>query len=306
MAAAQVQLESIAGVCEVMHVRGASCPVGAPPDVLFEVPHGATRAHHFDSLRAALRGAFADDLRDFFFVNTDVGAPDVALLTAERFVDDTPSRSAVVVRCLIPRTFIDCNRVIDPDSQPAASAAGAVTPGLQPYVRDPADIRLLLDRYRAYRDLVSAAFDHVCGSGGRALMVHSYAPRSIDVPVDDHIVASLRNAYRPETIGTWPLRAEIDLITHAPDGSRVASESMSASARAAFSSAGFRIVANEAYALHPVTLAWVFATRWPERTLCLEIRRDLLVPEFTPFSEMTVDPEKADRVARALARTLQL
>lgn len=119
--------------------------------------------------------------------------------------------------------------------------------------------------------------------------------------MDERIVASLRDAYRPEKVGTWPLRAEVDLITHAPDGSPVGSETLAARVRAGFEAEGFRVAANEAYALHPSTLAHVHATRWPGRTLCVELRRDLVVREFTPFAEMAIDPAKADRIGRVLA-----
>ncbi len=106
-------LAALPSVADVAYVRGpAASGPDAPPDLLLEVPHGATRAAHFDALRADLVGAYADDLRDFFFVNTDVGAPELAQRIAERFVAADPTRTAVVVRCLVPRTFVDCNRVI--------------------------------------------------------------------------------------------------------------------------------------------------------------------------------------------------
>ncbi|MBZ0151417.1 MAG: hypothetical protein K8J09_07780, partial [Planctomycetes bacterium] len=65
---------SIPKVCEVELVRGAAAGAAAAPDLLLEVAHGATTAAHFDGLRAELRGDYDGSLRDFFFVNTDVGA----------------------------------------------------------------------------------------------------------------------------------------------------------------------------------------------------------------------------------------
>lgn len=291
-------LRSIPDVCEFLDVRGDGA---GPPDLLLEVPHGATRAAHFDALRARLVGTFPDDLRAFFFVNTDVGAPEVALQVAERFVTAAPGRRAVVLRCLIPRTFVDCNRVIDPDAAPRASAAGEVTPGLHVYVRDPVDRRVVLARYAAYRAAAEAAYAEVCGHGGHALMVHSYAPRSIDVPVDDRIVERLRAEYEPDRITTWPLRAEIDLIAKDPDGQDMASAVLLDRCHASLRAAGFAASVCATYALHPGTLAHAFARAYPDRTLCLEIRRDLLVSEFMPFAEMQVDAAMVERVALPLS-----
>lgn len=295
-------LHSVPEAAGVESFRGARAR--GEPDLLLEVPHGATRAAHYDELLRELRGTFPDDLRDFFFVNTDVGAPEVAKRVAELYVEALPERAAVVVRSSIPRTFVDCNRVIDASTRPAASAAGAMTPGVHAWVKDPADLELLLARYAAYRALATEAFERVCGSGGRALMVHSYAPRSVDVPVDEKIVEHLRAAYAPEKIGTWPLRAPVDLITVTPDGERLASPELVLHAKAAFAEAGLDVVENGAYALHPSTLAYEFARRFPGRTLCLEMRRDLLVAEFTPFQEMLGAPERVERVARPLAEAV--
>ena len=294
-------LSSIPEVCEVVHVRGSKAPQSGVPDLLLEVPHGATLAAHFTALRSALIGSFPDGLQDFFFVNTDVGAPELALAVARRFVALAPQRSAVVVRCLIPRTFVDCNRVIDADAKPRASAAGEVTPGLHSYVKDAHDRRLLLQRYTAYRSLATAAFAHVCGGGGLALMLHSYAPRSIDVPVDEHIVERLRAEYAPDKITNWPLRAEVDLIAKDQEDRLLAAPRLFEAVRAEVASAGFDVAIGVAYPLHPATLAHAFSVLHPLSTLCLEVRRDLLVREFTPFAEMQADSAKVERIAAALA-----
>ncbi len=289
------------GICEVEFVRGASADPTAPPDLLLEVPHGATRGGDYAALRAQLRGDYDDDLRDFFFVNTDVGAPEVARAVAERFVAAAPRRSALLVRSLLPRTFVDCNRRIDATTLPQGSAAGAPTPGLMPWVQHVEDRRFLLSRYSAYRRTAEAGFAAVCGNGGIGLMVHTYAPRSVDVAVDERIVASLRAAYAPDKMPVWPLRPQVDLITHDPDGRELAGADLAQAAERHFASAGFEVVRNGAYNLHPVTLAHTFAAGFPGRTLCLEIRRDLLVPEFVPFVELHVDPAKVAAAAAPLA-----
>jgi predicted N-formylglutamate amidohydrolase len=291
---------SVPGVCEVEYVRGAAASAAAP-ELLLEVSHGATRQRHFADLRARLRGDLPADLLDFFFVNTDVGAPELARAVAARVVQQEPRRAVIVVRCLIPRTLIDCNRRIDETTVAAGSAAGEPTPGLQPWIRAPEDRRLLLDLYAAYRRVVTDAFAAVCGRGGQALLVHTYAPRSIDVPVDDRIVAALREAYAAERFGSWPLRAPVDLITCDPEGRLLASPVLADAAEAGFVAAGFEVQRNGAYTLHPATLAHGFAQQYPRQLLCLEVRRDLLVPEFTPFREMLPDPAKVARAAAPLA-----
>lgn len=297
---AEAPFRALAGVCDVALFRGQRA--GPAPDLLLEVPHGATDAADYTALRAQLRSPLPPDLQHFFFANTDTGAPEVALATARLVVEQDPARSALVLRCRIPRTFIDCNRVID-EATPA-DAASAMTPGLQVWITDPADRRLLLERYRAYRQLASAAFAQVCGQGGQALMVHSYAPRSVDVPVDERIVEHLHAAYAPDRIGSWPLRPPVDLIARDPDGALLASTTMLARAQEAFAAAGTATAVSATYPLHPSTLAWHFARQHPGRTLCLELRRDLLVAEFTPFQAMRVDPQQVERVARVLGSAI--
>ena len=292
-------LTSLPRVADVEIVRGARAD--GPPQFLFEMPHGATRAAHFDDLRSELHGDYPSDLRDFFFVNTDVGAPELARRTAEFLVAQRPSCSALLLTARSPRTFVDCNRVIDADEHQSPTG---MTPGLHAWVRDPRDRALLIARHTAYRQLAERAFALVCARGGLGVMLHTYAPRSIDVPVDDHVVLHLRAAYRPETIGTWPLRPAIDLIAATPDGRTLADENLLAAVRREGAAAGLEVATNNTYPLHPSTLAFAFAERHPRHTLCLEVRRDLLVREFTPFAEMIADHERVDRVARLLANAI--
>lgn len=293
-------VSSLDGVAELVRVRGAAHR-DQPASLLLEISHGATRAEHYDELRSRLRGRYPPDLRDFFFVNTDVGAPELALRTAERFVAAAQTSAALVLRCLVPRTFVDCNRIIDLDALPRSSAAGELTPGLHAYVQDEHDRRLVLDRYRAWRELSERCFDLVCGGGGLALQVHSYAPRSIDVPVDEQIVTRLRAEYEPERLAGWPLRPEVDLIALARDGERLAGAAILANCTQRFREAGYEVTLATTYHLHEVTLAHAMARRHQERTLCLELRRDLLARSFTPFAEMEIAPEKVERAAGALA-----
>ncbi len=294
-------VRSLAGVCDVAFVRGRAAADDAAPDLLLEVAHGATTAAHFDSLRAALQGDYDPGLREFFFVNTDVGAPELAVAVAKRVVEIQPRRSALVLRCAVPRTFVDCNREIDRDAVGRATRAGELTPGLPPWVTEPADRDLLLDRYFAYREVADAAFEATCGRGGVGLCVHTYAPRSVDVAVDADVVASLRAAYSGDRARTWPLRPAVDLITHDPDGRDLAHPVVASRAEAEFAAAGFDVVRNGTYSLHPSTRAFDYATRHPGRTLCLEVRRDLLVDAFVPFVPLAPAPDAVARAAAPLA-----
>lgn len=295
-------IASVPGIAEVTTV-GAP---GVAPSLLIEVPHGATKRAHFDALRAQLRGnAFPDDLIDFFFVNTDVGAPEAALALARAITKADPSRSALVIRCELPRTFVDCNRMIDASTVPSASTATGMTPGIVRYVTDAADLALLLDKYAQYRALVTRAFELVCGAQrGTAVMFHTYAPRSVDVPVDENIVQALHKAYEPDVEPTWPLRAEVDLITTTPEGTSFADASLVALVKEAFGEGGVQVADSVAYPMHPSTLAYAFADKYRGQTLCLEVRRDLLMKKFTPFDEMTADDVKVARISSLLANAL--
>jgi hypothetical protein len=175
-----------------------------------------------------------------------------------------------------------------------------MTPGMPPWVKDKADQALLLDLYFAYRDVVTAAFATV-GTAGLTLFVHTYAPRSIDVAVDEDIGASLRAAYAQDRIGTFPLRPGVDLITHDPDGHELAAPLLAQRAEAEFAAAGFEVARNATYALHPITLAHAFAVQRPASTLCLEVRRDLLLVDFVPFTELLPEPTRVERAAAPLA-----
>lgn len=289
-------LRSIKGVCDLEIVRGAEADPKASPELFFEVPHGATLAMHYDQLRSELQGNYDDGLRDFFFVNTDVGAPELAVAIAQGVVARQPRKVAAVVRCLLPRTFVDCNRIIARDTIAAPSRPGEMTPGLPPWVLHEADRELLVKHYFSYQEVVSAGFAAACESGGRALCVHTYAPRSVEVAVDDDVVRALHAAYDPERIESWPLRAEVDLITHDAEGRELADKELARGAEREFRAHGLQVARNGTYSLHPSTLAFAFAQQYPGATLCFEVRRDLLLDHFVPFVELLTSK---DHVARA-------
>lgn len=293
---------AIPDIAHVERLDGPDADPSAPPALLVEVPHGADRRAHYDALRARLRGALPEDLHVFFHVNTDVGAWDYGRRVAERVITARGDRSALLVRCLVPRTFVDTNRIEDAQD---SLASGGMTAGVAPYVRDPDDVALLLAMHRAYVALIERAYDHVCGAGGLALSPHTYGPRTMGIAkIDDEIVRALRAAHEPEAWASWPVRPEIDLITRTAEGELLAPEGVAEALKEAYRALGHEAVEGGAYTLHPSTQGYRFAKRYPGQVLCLEIRRDLLVEAYTPFEEMRVRPEAADRFAAPIATEL--
>jgi hypothetical protein len=294
---------SVEHVVDVELLRGPAADPGAVPDLLVEVPHGADERSHYNALRQRLRGDLPDDLHLFFNLNTDVGAWTYGRATARAVIAANPRCSALLLRSSIPRTFVDCNRRAD--YRGGRLDEGALTPGIPSYVRDEHDRELLLDLHRRYLDAARQAFALVCGAGGLALVPHSYGPRSLGIDaVDDDIVTKLRWACAPDRHDTWPLRAEVDLLTRDGEGRSFAPEGLEERLLAEFAAAGFEAKANATYNLHPSTLAHEWSTSWPGRVLCLEVRRDALVEQWLPFDEMRVVPDKCERVASVLAPLL--
>lgn len=297
------QPTTIPDVVDVEVLRGGEADETTPPDLLVEVPHGADRRHHYDTLRKQLVGDLPDELEIFFHLNTDVGGWAVGRATAERLIEQEPRLSVLLLRSSIPRTFIDCNR-------PAGFAGGdltegGLTAGIPAYVQDDRDRELLLDLHARYVEVAEQAYRLVTERGGLALVPHTYGPRSLGITgVGDDIVEQLRWACAPERHDTWPLRAEVDLLTRDEEGVLLAPEGLEERLTADFSTAGFETKSNDTYCLIEGTMGHEWSVRWPGRVLTLEIRRDLLVEEWRPFEEMLPVPAKVDRVVDVLAPAL--
>ena len=295
-------LRSIPHVAEIHWIGGSACAASTPPSWLIEVPHGATETADFDELAARLVSPLPDGLVDFFHVNTDVGAFELGLATAERLVAAAADRCVVIVRSRIPRTFIDCNRRID--LAPEAFREGSVTPGLMPWITAAEDRALLRDRYDQYVAAVRAQCERAPAAG--VLLLHSYAPRTVGVEVDSDIVGNLRRAYEPAIEATWPLRPELDVIARDSAGQSYAPEDAVESLRTGVSAFGWTVGDSVTYPLHPSSLAWDHVSARPDRTMCLEVRRDLLADPFDPFVRMHISAAKVDRLARPLAVAVAL
>ena len=298
---------SIAGVCEVRRFSAPGVGTEVPAGLLIELPHGATRAEHFETLRRRLRSRLPADLAAFFFVNTDVGTPECAARLARAVTADldgarrgsgtgTPLDAVLILRSLIPRTFVDCNRVIDFDRPSQLTAA------IPDYVRHPDDAALLRELHESYQAAAALAYRSVCARGGTAIQLHSFAPRSIDVGrVGADIVEVLRRAYAPERYGRWPLRPEVDLITRTDQDELLAPQRLVERVRACYARRGVEVAENATYRLHPASSGQAHAHRYRGQVLCVELRRDRLADPFDPFVEMTIGAAQVDAMATPLA-----
>ncbi|MCW0295090.1 hypothetical protein NIL11_27110, partial [Klebsiella pneumoniae] len=94
----------VKGVCNTGVVAGREADPHSAPDFLIEVPHGATRLLHYESFRGLLKGDYPDDLIKFFYVNTDVGAPETAVAIARGLLKSHPELKIRILRSLVPRT----------------------------------------------------------------------------------------------------------------------------------------------------------------------------------------------------------
>jgi len=313
---------SLPGVSEVEIVSPAGADPGAAPELLFEVPHGATRERHFDAVRRRLTGDFPEDLKAFFFVNTDVGSIECARRTArllsERPLDTTlstlfapqraeelarlPRPNVLILRCLVPRTFIDCNRVLDVGSE-SVHAAG-LTGAVPEYVTGK-DLQTLRGMHSAYTRAARQAYASICGAGGKAVIFHTYAPRSVNITrIDAGIVRALREAYSPERYTTWPVRPDVDIISEADDEVPLAPRGIVESIRRHYASVGIEATENVSYRLHPATLGHQHSVGYAHRVLCIEISRARLADPFAPFEEMTIGADNVTRMTAPIAAAL--
>ena len=289
---------SLADVADVEVLRGARA--GGPAALLVEVPHGADRAD-YDALAARMVGALPADLHEFFSVNTDVGAWELGRRVAERVVAADPTRTAIAIRCRIPRTFIDTNRIEEATDD---LAAGGMTASVPAYVTDDRDRALLLGLHRRYVELVEQAHAALAPHAA-VLLPHTYGPVTLGIDrVADDIVDKLRWAHEPDRLATWPVRHEVDLITRSDDGAVAASAALVAAVGDAYRALGIQVGENATYHLHPSTLAHRWATRFSERVFCLEVRRDLLVRQWTWNGANEVLPGSVDRFAAPIAAAI--
>ncbi len=297
MSAAVVIPESVPGVVEL---KAYSSNSGRW--LLIEVPHGATRKSDYDAVAARLKSALPERLEHFFFVNTDIGAPE----GAERLGRTLSAKgiNVVVARCLIPRTFIDTNRVIANTVQ--GEVKDGLTSALPGYIDAARDGAWLTAEHARYHEVVGALYTQVCNAaGGLALQLHSYSPRSVNIEkTDGGIVAALHAAYVPEVYSKWPERPPVDLISATADGGFRTSPKIVAELLLEYRADGIAAEENATYHLHPATMGLVYAQAHPEQVVCVEMNRGLLADPFVPFGVSPISEAKVARLVAPLERVL--
>jgi hypothetical protein len=301
------QLRSIPGVVEVTWYppRDASAPAPAST-LLIELPHGATRRSDYDAVQAQLRSTLPAELERFFFVNTDIGTPEGAAHIAKALSTGPAGErfGVLVLRCLLPRTFIDTNRVIAAST--AGDFVGGMTPALPSYVTAAEDRALLVGLYRRYHELVARAYAAIPGEGGLALQLHSYAPRSVGIDrIDDDIVKALRRAYAPGVHETWPERPAVDLITADDEGTVLGPPAVIARLREEYAKLGIVAKENESYRLTPIAMGYQYAAATPGRVLCIELNRGLLADPFIPLEDSPIGAAKVETMVGPLVIALR-
>lgn len=300
------ELRSVAGVVDVTWYPPREASTSSPAStLLIEMPHGATRRCDYEALAARLVSPLPPDLVQFFFVNTDIGTPEGAEQLA-RALTSTPGQGlgVLVLRCLLPRTFIDTNRVI------AASTSGrfehGMTPAVPSYVTAAPDHALLVELHRSYHALVARAYAAIVGRGGLALQLHSYAPRTVGIDrIDADIVEALRRAYAPGVYETWPERPAVDLITADPEGNVLGPPQLIARVRDEYAKIGIVAAENESYRLLPAAMGYQYAREHAGRVLCIELDRGRLADPFIPLAESPIGAAKVEAMVGPLVIALR-
>jgi len=297
-----MQLSSIESVAYVEVLNGDESDRAAPFDLLIEVPHGADERAHYDALFARMKSVLPADLQVFFHVNTDIGAWDYGRRVAELVLAARPNARALLVRCLVPRTFVDTNRELVAQD---LLATGGLTGATPPYILDTGDHALLNAMHTEYVTLIDAAYASVCSGTGMALSPHTYGPYLLPIErIDEHIVEALRAAHAPEVLPTLKVRAEIDLLTDTKEGERLADPVLTETIAQNLTSSGFEVARNASYCLLPGSQTHRQSVRYPGRVFCLEARRDLLVENYAPLDAMHIDPSKIERLAIPIATAI--
>ena len=268
------------------------------PKLLIELPHGATTIAQYKAIAQHLP-LISDNFIEFYFTNTDIGSPEIA----RTMYEELQSVGVCILRSLIPRTFIDCNRVLGLNQ--AQYREAKVTPGIPSYV--PQQYHpWLRELHHRYVTQANELYKDICAAGGIALMLHSYAPKSVGIStVDKDIVKKLHWAYSEPQYSSWPFRPEIDLIATTQQNVTLSHPELLKKLTLSYQKSGFTVGQSQTYPMHPSTSAYKFAQHYLGQTVCVEFRRDLLVERFLPCQPMTINKNSIVRIAKPFIETLK-
>jgi hypothetical protein len=180
-----------------------------------------------------------------------------------------------------------------------------VTPQLPHYVTDPADIATLNAYHQNYVAQAERAYAEVCGNGGYGLILHTYAPRSVQLErIDGDVVEQLTEAWLPKNRRKWTKRPDIDVITAPPEGESLAPRGLVDGLREHYASIHVEVGENQTYRLHPQTLGLHWSKLYANRVLCIEFNRQTLVKKWTPLEPLEVTPRRITKMAGPLVAAM--
>lgn len=286
----------------------------APATVFLEIPHGATTAAHLEAIKT-LGAEAPEDWDTVYWCTTDQGAPEVASAAAkllvdpswamealgERAAEDAAKRGVCVVRGLIPRHFIDLNRLwIDEQEAKQANLTPIVPPFLKSQPKVGGQLRAL---YREYHSVINAQYERTCQAGGQTMQVHTYSPRSVSAPngVSGQV---LREAWSDAKRESWPLRPAGQLITGRADEPALSDARLSALMVEEFAKADFELSINDPFSFHPVTTLDALGHRWPGQVMAIELGRERLAERYDPLGPWTPSPTVVAACAHAMAKAI--
>ena len=100
------------------------------------------------------------------------------------------------------------------------------------------------------------------------------------------------------------MRPEVDLLTRDLQGKTWAPMSLVNDVATGLAAIGLDVQQSKTYALHPATQAWRWSSAHADQTLCIEIRRDVLVRRFALLEPMQSDLEKVAAVSKPIATAI--
>jgi len=285
-------------------IAGRDADREAVPDVFIELPHGATETAHLEAAKVLTRNYPSARYDLFFRANTDQGSPEYGRRLAELLTDPGldplgARRKVLILRSTMPRTILDVNRLW---ARSEDAVAAGLTRGLAAFVTEPEEVARFEAIWHTYDAQARRGYALVCGNGGFAFNLHTYAPITVAPVVGEPIVDTLQRAYAPENVDGYPKRPIVQLITADRDGPRLAPTGLIERLVSAYAAIGVSAVENEPFVLHPSTSAWAHAARHPNQTITIEISRAELARTFDPFTIMDIDAGSVERMTVPIAR----